>query len=300
MTKSYEIYHVFTDGPEGGNPLAVVHDADDLSAEEMQAIATRFGLSETIFILKDENPAHSARVRIFTPVSELPFAGHPTVGAAVSLAVKRFGGEPGEKEAVVTLVEDVGLVRCGVKLHDPSSGFAEFDCPKLPEEAGEAIEAELIGAALGLAPSDLMFENHRPSRWSAGVAFNFVPVSGMEALAKARVVKDAWETAFGKEDAYLYTRETEGHDHSFRARMFAPAMGIDEDPATGSAAAALAGAILNFDALPDGEYRHVIEQGFEMGQPSLISLELIVDGGALATVRIGGDAIRVKEGTLER
>ncbi len=296
MPRRYEILDVFTDRPLVGNPLAVVLDAEELEREAMQAIAREFNLSETVFVLPPQNPAHTAAVRIFTPARELPFAGHPTVGAAVCLAAGRFSG-PGEHDAVIVLEEVVGPVRCGVKLSD-SIGFAEFDCPKLPERAGQAAPKDLIAAALDLSPTDIGFENHVPSVWSAGVPYHFVPVSNMEVLARPRPSRTGWSRAFGRDGAFLYTRETEGHDHAFRARMFAPEHGVDEDPATGSAVAALPGAVHEFDAMTDGDHAAIVEQGFEMGRPSLIRLETTVAGGKLTNVRIGGNAVRVAAGTL--
>jgi trans-2,3-dihydro-3-hydroxyanthranilate isomerase len=296
MPRRYRVFDVFTDRALAGNPLAVVLDSDGLDTAAMQAIAREFNLSETVFVLPAENPAHAARIRIFTPEEELPFTGHPTVGTAVCLALERVGGS-GDLDALVVLEEEVGPVRCGVKLAE-SAGFAEFDCPKLPARAGEAAPKEFLAAALGLAPAEIGFENHLPSVWSAGVTYHLAPVRNMAALAAAAVNSPAWAPAFGPHGAFLYTRETEGHGHAFRARMFAPALGIREDPATGSAVAALAGAVHEFDALPDGVHTAVIEQGYDMGRPSLIRLEMNVSGGALTQVRIGGGAVPVMSGTL--
>ncbi len=296
MKRRYEIYDVFTDRPLAGNPLAVVLDAEDLDDRAMQGIARELNLSETVFIRPAANPAHSAAVRIFTPTRELPFAGHPTVGAAVCLASARFDGA-GEQDAVIVLEEEVGPIRCGVKLSD-SVGFAEFDSPRLPEPAGEAAPKEFLAAALGLSPTDIGFENHVASIWSAGMPFHFVPMRNMAALAQAQVNHANWARGFQDGSVFVYTRETEGHDHAFRARMFAPAMGIDEDPATGAANAALPGPIHHFDGLPDGEHAVIVEQGFEMGRPSLIRLEISVAGSRLHAVRIGGKAVRVAEGML--
>ena len=296
MNRRYAIFDVFTDRPLAGNPLAVVLDSDGLDVKAMQAIAREFNLSETVFVLPPEHPAHAARLRIFTPSVELPFAGHPTVGAAICLVQERFGKQ-GSHDAVIAVEEGIGPVRCGVSVAD-SGGFAEFDSPKLPERAGQAEPREIIAAALVLPPAHVGFENHVPTMWSAGVTFHFVPVRNMAALAAAAPDRTLWSPAFGSGSAFLYTRETEGFGHAFRARMFAAAMGIDEDPATGSAVAVFAGAIHEFDALPDGIYSAVIEQGFEMGRPSLISLDMTVSSGALAVVRIGGRAVRVAEGTL--
>jgi trans-2,3-dihydro-3-hydroxyanthranilate isomerase len=263
----------------------------------MQGIAREFNLSETVFVLPPDNSAHTAKVRIFTPARELPFAGHPTVGAAVCLARERFV-LPGEHDAVIVLEEAIGPVRCGVRLSD-SGGFAEFDCPKLPEVTGEGAGKEFIAAAVGVAPADVGFENHVPTMWSAGVPYHFVPLQDITVLKKATPSPAQWQQAFGGDAGYFYTRETEGHAHAFRARMFAPEIGIAEDPATGSAAAAFAGVIHRFDSPPDGDHAAIIEQGFEMGRPSLIRLEMTVSGGRLSGVRIGGEAVAVAAGALE-
>jgi len=296
MPRRYKIYDVFTERPLEGNPLAVVLDSEGLDDAAMQAVAREFNLSETVFVGPSANPAHSARVRIFTPKSEIPFAGHPTVGTAVCLARERFDG-PGEHDAVVVLEEGVGPVRCGVRLSD-AAGFAEFDCPRLPENAGEPAAKKPAAAALGLDSTEIGFENHVPSVWTAGNPFNFVPVRNMGVLARATANRATWKDAFGEGAAFLYTRETEGHDHSFRARMFAPIVGIEEDPATGSAVAAFAGPLQSFDQFPDGEHVHVVEQGYEMGRPSLIRLEMSVSGGKLTAVRIGGNAVEVAAGLM--
>jgi trans-2,3-dihydro-3-hydroxyanthranilate isomerase len=296
LTRRYHVFDVFTDRALTGNPLAVVLDTDGLDTAAMQAIAREFNLSETVFALPAANPAHSAHARIFTPARELPFAGHPTVGAAVCLTLERFGGD-GEHDAVVVLEEAVGLLRCGVTVRG-GRGFAEFDCPKLPERQGEAEPKELMADVLGIAPAEIGFENHVPSLWSAGNPFAFVPLRDQGVLAQAAPGGSSWRQAFGDRGAFLYTRDTEGHDHAFRARMFAPELGLAEDPATGSAAAAFAGAVHDFDALPDGEHSFVIEQGFEMGRPSLIRMAIVVSGGAITVVRIGGHAVRVMSGTI--
>jgi len=296
MKRRYRLFDVFTERRFEGNPLAVVLDADGLKSAAMQAIAREFNLSETVFVLPAENHAHLAKLRIFTPSQELPFAGHPTVGTAVCLALESFSASSGQ-DAVIVLEEEVGPVRCWVK-QDGLGGFAEFDCPKLPEPAGESGGKDAIAAALGLEPAEVGFENHVAGIWSAGVPYHCVPVPNMTVLAKAGPNRSDWRQAFGTGAAFLYTRETVGHDHSFRARMFAPKIGIVEDPATGSAVAAFAGVVQMFDALPDGSHRVIVEQGFEMGRPSLIRLEMMVEGGALTTVRIGGHAILVAEGAL--
>lgn len=301
----YAIYDVFTGTALAGNPLAVVFDADHLSDGQMQAIAREFNLSETVFVLKPENPVHTARLRIFTTARELPFAGHPTVGAAVALADRRLGGAlPANGIDLVKMLEEkIGQVRCAVRLLPGKAGFAEFDLPKLSRQLEVDIEPADIGAALGLDPHEIGFENHRISLWSAGVPFVMVPVHDLAAAAKAECNAAEWERVAPMGDgqlafAYVYCRGGVNHAGSFHARMFAPGDGMPEDPATGSAAAALSGAIHHFDGLPEGNHALVIEQGVEMGRPSLIHLHIDCAGTEVCHVRIGGEAVRIAEGKL--
>lgn len=302
MPRRYAVLDVFTDKALTGNPLAVVLDSDGLDDAAMQDIAREFNLSETVFVLPADNPAHSARVRIFTPSKELPFAGHPTVGTAVLLAGERFGDIEREQDAMVVLEETIGAVRCGVNLKPDAAGYAEFDVPRVARPYGLSLgDKSEVAAALYLNASDVGFENHRPSVFEAGVPFAFVPVSGLAALARAKPVASAWDAAFGNGDgamAYVYCRETRRFDSTFHARMFGPMHGISEDPATGSAAAAFAGVIRTFDKPTDGTHYFRIEQGFEMKRPSLIDLEVDVAQGELKATRIGGQAIIIARGEL--
>lgn len=300
MTYRYAVLDVFTDTPLSGNPLAVVPDAAGLDDQRMQAIAAEFNLSETVFCFPAENPVHTAAVRIFTPRKELPFAGHPTVGTAVYLATERLLNGGGLAESVVILEERVGPVRCGVFLKaGADGGHAIFDLPRQPAQFPAEFDREAIAAALGLVPAEIGFENHEPSAFTAGVPYAFVPVRDLAAIGKA-AAQPAWATAFSGDAsaAFLYTRAAVGIGRQFHARCFAPTFGIAEDPATGSAVAAFAGVIHRFDAHPAGTHRFVIEQGFEMGRPSLIALEIDVEGAGIASARIGGDAVVVAEGTL--
>lgn len=301
MSRPYAILDVFTDKPLAGNQLAIVAKADDLSSEAMQAIALEFNLAETVFVLPAVNPAHSAKLRIFTPARELPFAGHPTVGTAVYFAMQRFGAVDREMDAVVVVEEEVGIVRCGVKLLPGGRGYAEFDVPRLPTKVGQPGDKTLVAAALGLDPWEIGFENHKPVSYNAGTSMNFVPVSDLNVIRKARPDLQHWSEAFGEDAAigvYVYTRETLFNDNDFHARFFAPEVGIIEDPATGSAVAAFAGVVKQFDDPRDGTHRYRVEQGFEMGRPSLIEMEVDVAKGQLHAVRIGGSAVLIGEGTL--
>lgn len=301
MQLTFHTLDVFTERRFGGNPLAVVLEADGLSSEAMQAVAQEFNLSETVFVLKPENPAHSARIRIFTPTRELPFAGHPTIGTATLLAELRTPVMNGERDALIVLEQAIGTVRVGARLRPAAPPFAEFDAPKLPAEAGPLPPVDVLASGLGLAPNEIGFENHKPLCFAAGNTFGFVPIASAEAIARARVNRPHWEKAFEEQGiigAFLYTRQCVHSTSSFHARMFAPAAGVAEDPATGSAAVCFAGAVHQFDGLTDGTHRRVIEQGYEMGRPSQIALTLTVDNGKLATVRIGGSAVRISDGTI--
>jgi len=299
MQRRYFTLDVFTDTPLSGNPLAVVLDSDGLDSAAMQKMAREFNLSETVFVLAPENPKHRARIRIFTPGIEMPFAGHPTVGTAVLLATLDQGGQAGSY--LFGLEEKVGVVPCAVTLDAMKVGYARFTVPKLPSEAGPAKPVELIAAALGLDVSDIGFENHHPTVFGAGFPFSFVPVRDLRAMGRIRFNTSLWREAFGQSglgSAYAYARQTLDETASFHARMFSPGDGIPEDPATGSAVAALAGVILRFDDVPAGEHAFRIEQGFEMGRPSIIDLGITVEGVALTSVTIGGSAVVMSEGTL--
>lgn len=300
-TLAYEVFDVFTDVPLAGNPLAVVHGAGGLDIARMQTIAKEFNLSETVFVVPPSNGSHNAAIRIFTPERELPFAGHPTVGTAIAIAEKRFG-ETGDINALVVLEEKIGPVRCAVKRQNGVS-FAEFDLPRLPERLGLDLNAAAIAAALGLGPHEIGFENHTISAWSAGVPYVCVPVHGLEAMARVQVLEKEWLELDLLGDGlriapYLYCRETVHAHSAFHTRMFAPWDGIAEDPATGSAAAAFAGAVLLFDRLGAGLHAITIEQGIEMGRSSFIHLEIDVKNGAMIGARIGGKAVRIASGTL--
>jgi trans-2,3-dihydro-3-hydroxyanthranilate isomerase len=294
---SFATYDVFTAARFSGNPLAVVWDCPDLDAAAMQRIAREFNLSETIFILPPEDPAHTARVRIFTPALEMPFAGHPTVGCAIHLARQRFG-EEADIDAVLVLEENVGPVRCAVQLKPGQPAFAQFDSPRLAAQVGAGPDPSLAAQALGLDPTDIGFGRHQPAIWSARAPYVMVPVASPEVLAKI-VPGPALVEAVGAAVGVLaFAPLPAAHPHAFRARMFAPGAGVPEDPATGSAAAALAGPLARFEGLSAGRHALPIEQGVEMGRPSLIALEIEVEGGKLTHCRIGGQAVGVMTGQL--
>lgn len=297
MQLKFHTLDVFTATRFGGNPLAVVLDADELESGQMQTIAREFNLSETVFVLKPDDPNHRAKVRIFTPASELPFAGHPTVGTACLLA-----GLDGTSDTTLVLEEGVGLVSCQIRRGIESGTSAVFQLPKIPEPHAEMPSYQAIADAHGLVVDDIGFDNHVPSGFDAGIPYLMIPVRDADTLARVRLNTAVWGDAFSSEttgSSYLYCRECVHPTSAFHARMFAPDAGIPEDPATGSAVATFAGTIMQFEHPDDGTHTYTIEQGFEMGRPSMIDLELIVSDGKLASATIGGSAVRVTQGHLQ-
>ena len=297
MRRRFVTLDVFTDKRFAGNPLAVVLEPDGLETAAMQTIAREFNLSETVFVQPPKNKAHRARLRIFTPANELPFAGHPTVGTAVLLG--RIDGGTQPRDFVLEL--GIGPVKCKVA---PSAdgGRAVFGLPKLPEDIGAPADDATIAAALGIDVADIGFERVRPARWSAGAPYSLIPLRDLAVVERCAVNSVGWKKAFGFDAhaaAYVFSRQTTEKGHAFHTRMFAPSAGISEDPATGSAAAAIAGYIARFDKFNDGSHPLVIEQGYEMGRPSLIELTLTIGGGKLTGASIGGGAVIVMEGTIE-
>lgn len=280
----FHVYDVFTDRPFAGNPLAVVMGADGLSTAQMQTIARQFNLSETIFVMKPQDPTNTARVRIFFPTAEIPFAGHPTVGCALHLSK----GQDGR----IVLEEEAGLVPVEIK-----GGVAEFTAPKLPITHPGQADAALIAQALDLPGSAMGFGEHTPDIWQGGPAFLFVPVADLAALASARPIEPFWSELMaeaGVDSAYLYTPDGEG----YRARLFSPTAGIPEDPATGSASAILAAQLLKSGAIGEGETFIPLRQGIEMGRPSRIGLTTVVRDGKLREIRVNGQAVPVANGSI--
>ena len=293
MRRNFVTLDVFTDRRFAGNPLAVVLDPNGLDAAAMQAIAREFNHPETVFVFPPAERAHRARVRIFTPARELPFAGHPTVGTAVLLGL-RDGAAAGRE---IVLEEGIGAVRCVLEAGAGDAGRVRFALPQLPAEVGAAPDNATIAAALGIASAEIGFEGFQPSRWSAGNPFTFVPLASLAVMARCNPDRPDFGAAFSTGGAYLFCRETVEPGHAFHARMFAPAMGVREDPATGSAAAAFVGVL--GPHVGEGAHALAIEQGYEMGRPSLIQLAMTMQAGKLVSAAIAGDAVIVTEGTIE-
>ncbi|WP_428311621.1 PhzF family phenazine biosynthesis protein [Hydrocarboniphaga sp.] len=292
----YHVLDVFTEQRLAGNPLAVVMQADALSSERMQDIAREFNLSETVFVLQPRGGA-DARVRIFTPSHELPFAGHPTVGSACLLAELGVFGS-GEQIDVV-LEEEVGPVPVRIRRAAGRAAHAQLSTAVLPSFAPALAGIDELAALLSLSPDDIEIAQDAPRGASCGVPYNLVPLRSLEALRRSRLKpalldrlgEHRWSTAF-----YLYCRDAE--PDTLRARMYAPDLGVGEDPATGSAAAALCGHLADRAQQGDATLSWSIHQGVEMQRPSLIEIQADKREGRITAVRVGGYAVRVACGRL--
>ena len=291
----FRVLDVFTDTPYTGNPLAVVMDADGLDTQTMQRMAREFNLSETLFLQTPPDAAHTASVRIFTPMNELPFAGHPIVGCAVMLAEDAQSSETFSME--IRLSAPAGSVpvtverRAGTITATLTAPIIPF-APDVP--APQAVDA---ASALGLDPAQIGCAGHTPGVFEAGPRFVYVPVRDLDALALARPQEPALSTftdPCGSDSVYVYTAEGDG----YRARMFAPKDGMPEDPATGSASAILAAQLNANGALTDGTTTLALRQGVEMGRPSRITVEIDRENSTLTAVRVAGSAVRVSEGII--
>ena len=280
-------YDVFTDRPYCGNPLAVAIDPPALTDDQMQRVAAELNLSETVFLRP--RPDGSWTARIFTPAMEMPFAGHPSVGAALALADAGL-----VRDGVVELQEGVGTVVVGV-----ADGVATLTTPLPPSPVESADPGEVV-AALGLELGDLHPELG-PRGWSAGVPFTVVAVRDIDVLARAAVDLGRWGEAVALTDApdlYVVTPLDGVRGERWRARMFGPVIGVVEDPATGSAAAALCGYLAGLAGEARLDEGWTVEQGVEMGRPSEIRLQGVRRGAELVAVRVGGRAVRVGSGEL--
>jgi trans-2,3-dihydro-3-hydroxyanthranilate isomerase len=292
---------VFTDRAFAGNPLAVVADAGGLTTAQMQSIAHEFNLSETTFVLPPESQEQTFRLRIFTPALELPFAGHPTVGSAFVLAAAGRVKLQGDVTRIV-FGENVGPVHVDIRAFNGKPVSSQLTVAKLPEWGPAPPAPETLAAALGLDPADVLVdERDTPASLSCGTPFLFVPLRSIDAVRRARINREYWGRTLNTrwtESVFFFSHQTEAADANVHARMFAPAFGVDEDPATGGAAAAFAGYLARRDHLTSGTARWVIEQGIEMGRPSRMEVEADAANGALTAVRVAGASVIISEGVL--
>lgn len=295
----YHRVDVFTDRAFGGNPLAVLANGRGLGTETMQAIAKEFNLSETTFVLPPDDPRHDWRVRIFTPGSELPMAGHPTVGTSFVLAREHMIPRGGAETNIV-LEEGVGPVPVRVEFEDGEPSYAEMTQP-LPTFGPRLDDRRAVAAMLSLEESDL--EPELPVEVvSCGVPFLYVPLRGLDAARRARPRADLIAAAAADgvpPEVFVFTREVESAFSTVHSRMFAPGLGITEDPATGAASGPLGCYLVTHGLVSGGAADIVSEQGLEMGRPSFVKIRIEQSDGRISAVRVGGQCHFMGEGFIE-
>lgn len=292
-TYRFETVDVFTDRRFGGNPLAVFPEAEGISAEDMLRLAAEMNLSETTFVLPPEDPAHTARVRIFNRSHEMPFAGHPMVGTAFVLA--RGAGRPLEAMSfeVPAGIVEVSLRRDGERDGGAVRG-AEIEAPR-PLELGLELPAAEIAGCVGLLPGEVLEAAHRPILASCGNSYLIAELGAgalervVPDLAACRRIREAYPGLAGRFSLYLYARQGE----AIGARMFAPLVGTFEDPATGSAATPLAALLLSLSGGERGSY--TIHQGVQMGRPSLLETTAYRAADGIRA-RVAGNCVPVFRG----
>lgn len=293
--RPYRVLDVFTETAYGGNPLALVLEAEGLSGAQMQLIAREFNLSETAFVLPPRNRGETHRLRIFTPIRELPFAGHPTIGAALALA------EEGWTDTEFVFGEGIGPVRVSLRQQKQHKS-AWLWAAKLPEVGPRPPPTDALAAIVSLHPNDILAGTWGPANISAGVPYLCIPVRDADTLARAEldlprwrdILRDAWA-----EHIYLVAPLDGPRGTRYLARMFGPGMGIMEDVATGSAATAFPGWLVPRLGVKEGILTASIEQGAGMGRPSKLMIEVELMAGAITAVRVGGTAVAIAEGVFQ-
>jgi trans-2,3-dihydro-3-hydroxyanthranilate isomerase len=301
MRARYLTADVFTDHRFGGNQLAVFPEARDIDPGLMQKIAREFNYSETTFVLPPDDPSHTAKVRIFTPGGELQFAGHPTIGTAHVLAATGVVPLKGPETRIV-FEEGVGPVPVTIRATNGQPEFAQLSAAKLPEVGPPPPSRETLAEMLSLVPADVLDGATPPESVSCGTPFLFVPLRDRRAVAQARIRGDLWEAALSSyvtDKVFVFAMDPEHPGHHVRARMYAPGIGVPEDPATGSACVALGGYLAARDPRTDGTLRWIVEQGFEMGRPSILEVEADKKAGRTTATRVGGKTVVVCEGAME-
>jgi trans-2,3-dihydro-3-hydroxyanthranilate isomerase len=300
MQHTFFTVDVFTDRQFGGNPLAVFPDARGLTAPQMQAIAAEFNLAETTFVLPPQRPEHTAQVRIFTPRAELPFAGHPNVGTAFVLA--RQGQCHGRPTGGDTMAfeEIAGLVRMDILKHGSAITGGRLASPQ-PLAVGDAIPCGVIAQACSIAADDIETRHHQPRIASCGMPLVMVELKSRETLAAAQSRAEVFARHLPPNRAtgiHLYV-QTKRDGVDIQARMFAPLVGVPEDPATGSANVALIGLLAALEPAADLRLEKRIAQGVDMGRPSLLEASAEKRQGKVTATYIGGSCVPVMQGVLE-
>jgi trans-2,3-dihydro-3-hydroxyanthranilate isomerase len=300
MKVPFQTVDVFTDRQFGGNPVAVISDARGLSDAQMQAIANEFNLAETTFVLPPDDPANTARVRIFTPRAEMPFAGHPNVGTAFVLAHQDAVCGVSCNSRNMIFEEIAGLVRITIDSVDGPVTGASLAAPQ-QFRVIRNFDVAMIAQACSLDTSDIEVRRHPPCLASCGAPFVIAEVRDRAALRRAQQRMDVFLSHLPRDEVtgvHLYVEDAkEGAD--FQSRMFAPLHGVFEDPATGSANVALIGLLAHLRRETSLRLEAAIGQGIDLGRPSLLrAVAEKADGIVIATF-IGGGCKPVMSGWID-
>ncbi|XTZ20194.1 MAG: PhzF family phenazine biosynthesis protein [cyanobacterium endosymbiont of Rhopalodia fuxianensis] len=299
----YKFYtaDVFTDQIFGGNQLAVFPNSQGLTTQKMQKIAAEFKFSETVFVFPPQTSQGTRKLRIFTPTTELYFAGHPTIGTAYVLS---FIGEIAisQKKQTILLEEGIGLISVSIQIERGKPVYTELKAAQLPTFNNNSPSVIELASILGLKIADFRDDKYFIQGVSCGVPFLFVPLHNREALGHIQFNRDCWQHILANHWApsvYVFCFDPEREGSDLRARMFAPSMGILEDPATGSAAAALGGYLAIREEIPNTTLKWRVEQGFEMGRPSILEIIVKKKQGQVREIKVGGSSVLVSEGSME-
>ncbi|MCP3980654.1 MAG: PhzF family phenazine biosynthesis protein [bacterium] len=301
MPYDFVTLDVFTDKMFGGNPLAVLPDARGLETEQMQAIAREFNYSETTFVLPPEDENNTRKVRIFTPMAEIPFAGHPNVGTAVALARLNLLGDAVAGQRLF-FEEGAGVVALTLRGNGGEIDAAEFVAPQINQFEGD-VPVDEAAKSLGLKPEQVVEAHHQPTVMSVGVRFLYIELKDLDALAASEAAPGPVtriSASRGLDGVFAYVRMDEASKNGvdFRARVYAPVHGVMEDPATGSANAGLANLLGSLNGDKDAKLEWNVAQGLEMGRPSRLHLTAERNGGEISEVRVAGGAVVACRGQI--
>lgn len=316
QTLNFHTVDVFTSQPFTGNPLSIVLEADKLDDRQMQTMAREFNLPETIFVQTPDNDKHTAKVRIFTPAAELPFAGHPTIGCAIFLAEQKQD-DKADFKTTVTLEEQAGLVPVEVSRTN-GHVHAQLSAPVIPKpvekpssklatDTNITLNKETAAKTLGINEDQISSSDTATMAHAGGPTFLFIALSNKAVLSKVRALEPMatqLSHAYGATGIYVY--HLDAKSNVVNARMFAPAAGIPEDPATGSATALLASQLNGEGQLSHGNNTYTLMQGYDMSRPSDLQLDIEFDasdnapakGNGILSVKVAGSSVPISSGHM--
>ncbi len=290
---------VFSEVPFGGNPLAVFTEAAGLNSDEMQKIAREMNLSETTFILTPEHPDADFKIRIFTPVNELPFAGHPVIGTAHAIVEKEMVRKPSPK-VQIKMELDVGIVNVEVEGKDDEIEKITMH-QRLPHFMDCPADVTLIASILDIDEQSIVKTGLAPEIVSTGLPFIIVPLDSLETVGELEInypLINQNKDILGGLPIAVFTRETVDGTASVHVRVFATEYGVPEDPVTGSAAGCIASYLVKYGVMKGG-VPFFIEQGLEVDRPGRVEVEIKTEGDNITDVLVGGKTVTILDGAIK-